>query len=177
MIVKETTQQMYNDMGISNEVYAYGEEILTSLQDRFARIDQIAELNQLKIINAMQKCRVSEACLGGTTGYGYNDLGRDTLERVYAEVFHTEDALGLIPDLFAAILDRGGEYPARSDVLQIMRGSDIRIEADPPLPVQFDGETVERFTPFRVRMMKGAARFVVSEECEKAYLPAEREDG
>ena len=86
-------EQIYADMGISKEVYAYGEEILASLEERFKKIDQIAEFNQLKVINAMQKCRVSEACLGGTTGYGYNDLGRDTLEKVYAEVFHTEDAL------------------------------------------------------------------------------------
>ena len=93
MTEKDTIEQMYTTMGISSEIYTYGEEILASLQERFTRIDQIAEFNQLKIINAMQKCRVSEACLSGTTGYGYNDLGRDTLERVYAEVFHTEDAL------------------------------------------------------------------------------------
>lgn len=93
MIKKDSMEQIYSDMGISREVYAYGEEILASLEERFKKIDQIAEFNQLKVINAMQKCRVSEACLGGTTGYGYNDLGRDTLEKVYAEVFHTEDAL------------------------------------------------------------------------------------
>ena len=84
---------MYEEMGISREVYDYGNKIWNSLQDRFAEIDEIAEFNQLKIVNAMQKCQVSEACLLGTTGYGYNDLGRDTLEAVYAKVFHTEDAL------------------------------------------------------------------------------------
>lgn len=84
---------MYEEMGISREVYEYGNKIWNSLQDRFAEIDEIAEFNQLKIVNAMQKCQVSEACLLGTTGYGYNDLGRDTLEAVYAKVFHTEDAL------------------------------------------------------------------------------------
>lgn len=84
---------MYEEMGISREVYDYGNKIWNSLQDRFAEIDEIAEYNQLKIVNAMQKCQVSEACLLGTTGYGYNDLGRDTLEAVYAKVFHTEDAL------------------------------------------------------------------------------------
>ena len=83
----------YKQFGISPEVYAYGEEILASLQERFMQIDEVAEYNQLKVIHAMQKCNVSEACLLGTTGYGYNDLGRDTLERVYAAMFHTEDAL------------------------------------------------------------------------------------
>ena len=63
------------------------------MSDRFAQIDAVSEYNQLKVIGAMQKNRVSEACLLGTTGYGYNDLGRDTLEAVYADIFHTEDAL------------------------------------------------------------------------------------
>lgn len=86
-------REQYERMGISPEAYAYGEEVLASLRERFARIDEIAEYNQLKVIQAMQQCSVSEACLLGTTGYGYNDLGRDTLEKVYAAVFHTEDAL------------------------------------------------------------------------------------
>lgn len=90
---KQLLSNMYEEMGISREVYDYGNKIWNSLQDRFAEIDEIAEYNQLKIVNAMQKCQVSEACLLGTTGYGYNDLGRDTLEAVYARVFHTEDAL------------------------------------------------------------------------------------
>lgn len=80
-------------MGIQEEVYSFGEKILNMLQDRFQEIDQTAEYNQLKVIEAMQKNKVSEACLLGTTGYGYNDIGRDTLEAVYASVFHTEDAL------------------------------------------------------------------------------------
>lgn len=85
--------KQYQLFGISKEVLAYGEEILASLKDRFEEIDTIAEYNQLKVINAMQECNVSEACLLGTTGYGYNDLGRDTLESVYAHIFHTEAAL------------------------------------------------------------------------------------
>lgn len=86
-------KEQYRQFGISEEVYAYGEEILASLQERFRQIDAVAEYNQLKVIRAMQACNVSEACLLGTTGYGYNDLGRDTLEKVYAALFHTEDAL------------------------------------------------------------------------------------
>lgn len=86
-------KKMYQKMGIQEEVYSFGEKILNMLQDRFQEIDQTAEYNQLKVIEAMQKNKVSEACLLGTTGYGYNDIGRDTLEAVYASVFHTEDAL------------------------------------------------------------------------------------
>lgn len=85
--------ESYAAFGISREVIAYGDAILDSLKERFTAIDEIAEYNQLKVIQAMQRCRVSEACLLGTTGYGYNDIGRDTLEQVYAAIFHTEDAL------------------------------------------------------------------------------------
>ena len=84
---------MYRALGISEEVYAYGEAAAELLQPRFAEIDATAEYNQLKVLKGMQEQQVSEACLLGTTGYGYNDLGRDTLERVYASVFHTQDAL------------------------------------------------------------------------------------
>ncbi len=85
--------EMYEALGISREVYEYGEAVAESLKERFAGIDATAEYNQLKILKGMQSRQVSEACLLGTTGYGYNDLGRDTLEQVYASVFHTEDAL------------------------------------------------------------------------------------
>lgn len=86
-------KEMYSRMGIEEEVYEYGEAVLEKLESRFRKIDENAEYNQLKVVKAMQDCQVSEACLLGTTGYGYNDLGRDTLEEVYAKVFHTEDAL------------------------------------------------------------------------------------
>ena len=80
-------------MGISEEVLAFGEKVLAGLKERFVLIDENAEYNQLKVLKALQAHQVSEACLLGTTGYGYNDIGRDTLEKVYASVFHTEDAL------------------------------------------------------------------------------------
>ena len=86
-------QKLYNELGISDEVYAYAEKILVSLEARFKQIDKITEYNQLKVLKAMQDNKVSEACLYSSTGYGYNDIGRDTLEKVYASVFHTEDAL------------------------------------------------------------------------------------
>lgn len=92
-MMTEELKDLYASMGISERVYAYGEEILHALKERFDSFDQVAEYNQAKVVRAMQECRVSEACLLGTTGYGYNDLGRDTLEEVYAHIFHTEDAL------------------------------------------------------------------------------------
>ena len=85
--------KIYEELGISKKVFDFGEEILAGLKERFAKIDENAEYNQLKVLKAMQDNKVSEACLLGTTGYGYNDLGRETLEKVYADVFHTEDAL------------------------------------------------------------------------------------
>ncbi len=89
----EQLLEMYQTLGISPAVYAYGEEAIRRLTDRFAAIDQVAEHNQAKVLRAMQKNRVSAACFVGTTGYGYDDFGRDNLERVYADVFHTEAAL------------------------------------------------------------------------------------
>lgn len=89
----EQQTEMYKSMGISAEVISYGEKILEGLKNRFEAIDRVAEYNQLKVLKAMQEAKVSEACLFGTTGYGYNDLGRDTLEEVYAGIFRTEDAL------------------------------------------------------------------------------------
>ena len=86
-------QEMYARLGVSEKVYALGEEVLASLRPRFDAIDGVAEYNQAKVIAAMQKNRVSAGCFVGTTGYGYNDVGRDTLERVYADAFHTEAAL------------------------------------------------------------------------------------
>ena len=84
---------IYEALGISEKTYNFGEEILKSLEGRFKKIDENAEYNQLKVLKAMQDNKVSEACLLGTTGYGYNDIGREKLEAVYASVFHTEDAL------------------------------------------------------------------------------------
>lgn len=89
----EQLLELYQTLGISPGVYAYGEKTLAALQERFAAIDQVAEHNQAKVLWAMQKNKVSAACFVGTTGYGYDDFGRDNLERVYADVFHTEAAL------------------------------------------------------------------------------------
>ena len=87
------TETMYRELGISKEVYDFGKEIESSLLERFAEIDKVAEYNQLKVLHAMQEARVSEGCFSYASGYGYNDMGRDTLEEVYAKAFHTEAAL------------------------------------------------------------------------------------
>ena len=89
----ELIEKIYEERGISKEVYRFGENVLSSIKNKFEKIDEMAELNQLKVLGAMQKCHVSEACLYSTTGYGYNDIGRETLEKVYAEAFGAEDAL------------------------------------------------------------------------------------
>ena len=89
----EQLLELYQSMGISPRVYEYGEDTLNHLKERFALIDQVAEHNQAKVLWAMQKNRVSAACFAATTGYGYDDLGRDAIEELYAQVFEAEDAL------------------------------------------------------------------------------------
>ena len=84
---------IYEELGISRNVLDFGTKIEGELKIRFEEIDKNAEFNQMKVIKAMQENRVSDIHFAATTGYGYNDLGRDTLEAVYASVFHTESAL------------------------------------------------------------------------------------
>lgn len=87
------TRELYKEMGIDSKVLDFGQKIVQELEPRFSEIDKVAEYNQLKVVHAMQKCRASEACLYASSGYGYNDVGRDTLEEIYAEAFHAESAL------------------------------------------------------------------------------------
>jgi len=86
-------ESMYEEMGISREIFEFGEKVAESLQDRFREIDKNAGYNQMKVVRAFQKNRISAEHFNGTTGYGYNDAGRDDLEKVFADTFHTEDAL------------------------------------------------------------------------------------
>ena len=86
-------ETMYQELGISQKVYQYGMKFEKQLKERFEEIDAVAEYNQLKVIKALQKHRVSAECFMGSNGYGYNDLGRDTLEDVYAACFKGEAAL------------------------------------------------------------------------------------
>ncbi|SHM19145.1 Cystathionine beta-lyase family protein involved in aluminum resistance [Anaerosporobacter mobilis DSM 15930] len=89
----EELKDMYQSLGIDNKVLEYCKTIETSLKDRFDAIDKVAEYNQMKVIKAMQENRLSDVHFSATTGYGYNDLGRETLESIYASVFHAESAL------------------------------------------------------------------------------------
>ena len=92
-MLENNLKAQYKAMGIDEDVYSFGQNVLTSLQKRFEQIDQVAELNQLRVVKAMGKNRVSAECFNTATGYGYDDIGRDTLEKVYADLFHGEDAL------------------------------------------------------------------------------------
>ena len=91
--MREELRTMYASLGISEAVQSFGEEILKTLKERFEAIDEVTEYNQMKVIRAMQEHRVSDIHFAATSGYGYNDMGRDTLEEVYASVFHAEAAL------------------------------------------------------------------------------------
>lgn len=86
-------KEMYENLSISSEVLEYGQQMESKLKERFEKIDQVAEYNQLKVLKAMQKNKLSDIHFAATTGYGYNDLGRDTLESVYADIFKAESAL------------------------------------------------------------------------------------
>lgn len=86
-------KHMYQELGISDQVFDFANTIEEEIKDKFKAIDDIAEYNQMKVIKAMQNHQISEAHFTPTTGYGYNDIGRDALEKVYADVFETEDAL------------------------------------------------------------------------------------
>ena len=91
--MSEMLIEQYKNLGISEEVYRYGAKIEERLKERFKEIDERAEFNQMKVLHAMQENRVSAECFNSTSGYGYNDMGRDTLEKVYAACFKGEDAL------------------------------------------------------------------------------------
>ena len=93
MNYNETMQKQYEQLGICREVYEFGSRIEDRLKERFQKLDETAEFNQAKVLHAMQELRVSAECFNMSSGYGYNDLGRDTLEAVYAKCFHGEDAL------------------------------------------------------------------------------------
>ena len=79
------------------------------------------------------------------------------------------DAVGLIPAILSCMLDRAGEFPSRPDAMEVFRCRECTVVADPPLAVQYDGEVTGTMTPFTVRMLPEAARFVVSEECLALY--------
>ena len=87
------TNEMYTRLGVSQAVLDFGDEVIAELTDRFAHIDAVAEYNQAKVVGAMQENRLAAQHFNLSSGYGYDDAGRDNLENVYASVFHTEAAL------------------------------------------------------------------------------------
>ena len=95
MRTKQIMKEMYAQLGISSEVYDFGHKIEESLKERFEKFDKTAEYNQMKVLLAMQKNKVSAECFGSSSGYGYDDIGRETLEKVYADTFHTEAVSGI----------------------------------------------------------------------------------
>lgn len=92
-MIQKQLQKQYEALGISKKVFEYGQTIESKLANRFLDIDAMVEFNQAKVLKAMQENRLSESDFAATTGYGYNDLGRENLEKIYASVFRTEDAL------------------------------------------------------------------------------------
>lgn len=96
-------ESIYEQLGISREVYEFGQKTEQSLEQRFREFDRTAEYNQLKVLHAMQENRVSEACFNYASGYGYNDQGRDTLEAVYASPSIRKQPL-CVPRLPAALM-------------------------------------------------------------------------
>jgi len=112
--------ETYTAMGIDQKVISYCEKIEQTLQERFRKIDLVAEINQMKVLKAMQDNRLSDVHFAATTGYGYNDIGRDTLEKVYADVFKTEDALvrpQLISGTHALTVALGGNLRPGDEIL------------------------------------------------------------
>lgn len=97
----------------------------------------------------------------------HENLPRDGMFDIV--VMNTHDALGLIPSVLSCVLDRSGDFPGRPDALEVFRGREVTVVADPPLAVQYDGEVTGTTTPFTARMLPEASRFVVSEECLKLY--------
>lgn len=91
--MKQKINAMYRELHISDPVLTYCTEIEEQLKERFQKIDEVAEFNQMKVIAAMQKNKLSDIHFAASTGYGYNDLGRDVLEAVYADIFRAESAL------------------------------------------------------------------------------------
>lgn len=89
----DSLKNYYMELGVDEGVYDYAQEVEKELKSRFEIMDAVAERNQLKVLKAMQKNKIAEAHLSGTTGYGYNDIGREAIEAVYADIFGTEDAL------------------------------------------------------------------------------------
>ncbi len=92
-MLKETSELLKEYYGLDDETFALSEEVMEDIKDKFEEIKQIREYNQYKVLRAMQRANLSDNHFNWTTGYGYNDIGREKIEEIYAEVFGAEDAL------------------------------------------------------------------------------------
>lgn len=84
---------MYTEFGIKKEIFELAKEVEKDIQTQFEKIEKIKEINSLKVLNAFQKCGLSEMHLHSSTGYGIDEVGRNKIEEIYAQIFNTEDAL------------------------------------------------------------------------------------
>ena len=84
---------MYKILGLNDKIIELAKEVELEIQEQFKKIDELCELNSLKVLNAFKEHKVSEGMFQESTGYGYNDLGRDTIEKIFASVLGSEDAL------------------------------------------------------------------------------------
>lgn len=86
-------EKIYDEIGLDAELIKISNEVFEELKEIFNEVDEIASFNQIKVLKAMQKAKLSDIHFAATTGYGYNDLGRDKIEEIYKTVFKAEDAL------------------------------------------------------------------------------------
>ena len=84
---------MYEQFGIKKEILELSKEVEKEVQTQFEKVEEIKEINSLKVLNAFQKCGLSEMHLHSSTGYGIDEVGRNKIEEIYAKIFNTEDAL------------------------------------------------------------------------------------
>ena len=91
--MSEKDRSYMGEFGIDNDIVEFAEDIISGLGDRFLMADRMAEKGQMKVLSAFKRARLSEAHFAGSTGYGYDDMGRDALEAVFADIFKAEDAL------------------------------------------------------------------------------------
>ncbi|MDK2562055.1 aminotransferase class V-fold PLP-dependent enzyme [Romboutsia sedimentorum] len=92
-MLNETKNLLKNFYGLDDETFELSEEVMKEIKPKFEEIKQIREYNQYKVLKAMQEAHLSDNHFNWTTGYGYNDLGREKIEEIYANVFNAEDSI------------------------------------------------------------------------------------
>ncbi|MDD4716380.1 MAG: methionine gamma-lyase family protein, partial [Oscillospiraceae bacterium] len=118
----DSQEETANYLGLSDRVVRLSRQAESGLKEQFDQVDQIAFYNSQKVLSAFQKQRVAEGCFAGTTGYGYDDRGREVLEAVYADIFHTEDALVRIGFV-------NGTHAIATALFGVLRPGDVLLSA------------------------------------------------